>query len=147
MPEIDPSTSSTASLIDVDTPSVRTVPSDFLEQDVQTDTQAARLEREGEALAKQAAERARAEADLAKKKTKSAVADADSYLTKWFSSLDDNQATAVVGANLLAVVGLSGFLGYKGWSLYDKGRLSWGAVGLGVGVVAIVGGVEALFTR
>merc|ERR1712169_33770 len=40
---------STASLVDVDAPSVHTVPSDFLDQEVQTDTQAARLEREAKA--------------------------------------------------------------------------------------------------
>ncbi len=56
-PEIVSSESaSTSSLVDVDTPSVRTVPSDFMEQDVQTDTQADRHDRED------AAERARAEA-------------------------------------------------------------------------------------
>ncbi|VUC35492.1 unnamed protein product, partial [Clonostachys rosea] len=36
-------TASTASLIDVDLPSVHTVPADFLEQEIQTETQAARL--------------------------------------------------------------------------------------------------------
>ncbi|CAI0655632.1 unnamed protein product, partial [Colletotrichum noveboracense] len=64
------SAASTSSLVDVDMPSVHTVPNDFLEQEIQTETQADRRDRE---------EKARAEADLAKKKAASKARRADSW--------------------------------------------------------------------
>ncbi|KAI0173133.1 hypothetical protein GGR52DRAFT_542044 [Hypoxylon sp. FL1284] len=132
---------STSSLVDVDTPSVRTVPSDFMEQDVKTETQAARQELED------AAERARAEASLSKKKGSGKVQKADAILTKWFSQLSDNASTALAASNLAAVVGLSAFLGYKAWGLYEHGRLGWKSVGIGAGIFAGVGVVEGIFGR
>lgn len=128
-------TASTSSLVDVDSESVRTVPSDFLEQDVQTDTQAARIDRE---------EKARAEADLAKKKAAAKARRADSWLTRQFSSLSDNTAGALALANVAGVVALSGFLGYRAWGLYERGRLSWQNVGLGVGILGVVGITESI---
>ncbi|KAI4864731.1 hypothetical protein F4820DRAFT_422834 [Hypoxylon rubiginosum] len=132
---------STASLVDVDTPSVRTVPSDFMEQDVQTETQAARQELED------AAERARAEASLAKKKGSGKARKADSVLTKWFSDLSDGASTALGASNLAAVVGLSAFLGYKAWGLYERGSLGWKSIGIGASIIAGVGIVEGVFGR
>lgn len=141
-PQIVTSTSaSTSSLVDVDTPSVRTVPSDFGEQEVQTDTQAARLEREAE----EAAARARAEADLAKKKARNKARKADTWLTKKFEELSDGSSGALVAANLIGLVGLSGWLGFKAWGLYDNGRLTWKSVGLGLGILGAVGAVEGVF--
>ncbi|KAI0403806.1 hypothetical protein F4802DRAFT_598810 [Xylaria palmicola] len=145
-PQIIPSeTASTASLIDVDTPSVRTVPSDFLERDVQTETQERRKEREEEAAeaAAAAATRARAEADLAKKKTKAKARKADSVLTRFFGDLSEGASTAVVVTNLAAVIGVSGYLGYKALGLYERGRLTWKNVGVGAGVALVVGLFEA----
>ncbi|KAK3192649.1 hypothetical protein K4F52_001448 [Lecanicillium sp. MT-2017a] len=135
-PEVLPNESaSTSSLIDVDAPSVHTVPSDFMEQDVQTDTQAHRLEREASA--------AKAKAERAKKAAAGKAKKADSWLTKYFSQLSDGAATGVGAANLAALVGVSSYLGYRAWVLYDKGRLSWGNVGAGFGILAAVGAVEA----
>ncbi|KAI1255618.1 hypothetical protein MGN70_002733 [Eutypa lata] len=129
---------STSSLVDVDTPSVRTVPSDFNEQEIQTDTQAARHELED------AAARARAEADLAKKKSRRGAGRADSVLTKWFGELSDGATSALAIGNIAAVVGLGGYLGYKGFGLYERGRLDWKSLGVGFGVVSLVGVVEGL---
>lgn len=143
-PEIQSSESaSTASLVDVDTPSVRTVPSDFGEQDVQTDTQAARIQHEEEA--KEAKEKARAEAELAKKKAAAKARKADNFLTKWFGNLSDGASSALVISNLVGVIGLSGFLGYKAWDLHERGRLGWNNIGLGLGVLSVVGVVEGVF--
>ncbi|XDG09766.1 hypothetical protein ABKA04_009381 [Annulohypoxylon sp. FPYF3050] len=134
-------TASTASLVDVDTPSVRTVPSDFMEQDVKTETQATRQELED------AAERARAEAHLAKKKGSGRASKADSILTEWFADLSDNATTALVVSNLTAVIGLSAYLGYKAWGLYERGRLGWKPIGLGVGILGGVGLIEGVLGR
>ena len=137
-PEIEPSQSvSTGSLVDVDTPSVRTVPSDWEEQEVKTETQAARLEREEE--------QRRAEADLAKKRSRARRA--DGFLTKWFGNLGDGASTALVVSNLVGVVGLSGFLGYKAWDLHERGRLGWKNLGLGLGVMGVVGIAEGVLGR
>ncbi|KAI0007652.1 hypothetical protein F4779DRAFT_590825 [Xylariaceae sp. FL0662B] len=134
-------TASTGSLIDVDTPSVRTVPSDFQEQEVKTETQAARQEREDEA------QRARAEADLAKKKGSGKVKRADDVLTKWFAELSDNATAAIAVTNIAALVGVGSFVGYKAWALYDRGSLGWKHIGVGAGVLAGLGIVEGVFGR
>ena len=129
---------STSSLVDVDTPSVRTVPSEYNDQDVKTDTQAAREELED------AAARASAEADLAKKKASRKGHQADNFLTKWFAGLSDGASSALAISNIVAVVGLGTYLGYKGVGLYERGRLNWKNLGLGFGIVAAVGAVEGV---
>lgn len=145
-PQVEVSEStSTSSLIDVDAPSVHTVPSDFLEQDVKTDTQATRqnLERE----VQEAADKARAEADLAKKKASRKAHQADNWLTKQFENMSEGASSALVLSNFLAVVGLSGYLGYKAWGLYERGRFSWKHAGIGLGVLSVVGAFEGVFTN
>ena len=67
MPVVEKSDDSVASLIDVDSPHVSSVPSDFESQSVKTDTQAERIDREAEARearekAQEAAEKAKAKA-------------------------------------------------------------------------------------
>ncbi|KHN95029.1 uncharacterized protein MAM_07078 [Metarhizium album ARSEF 1941] len=130
---------STASLIDVDVPSVRTVPSDFLEQDVQTETQAQRLERDHEA--------ARVKAERAKKSAGNKARDADSWLVKQFSSLSDGSAGALAITNVAAIVGVSSYLGYRAWGLYEGGNLTWKNAGVGIGILAGVGAIEAVVGR
>jgi D-serine ammonia-lyase len=125
---------STASLIDVDLPSVHTVPSDFLEQEIQTETQAKRLERESEAK-------------KAKSKAKKEAVRTDNWLTAQFSKLSDGSAGAIAVANLVGVASLSAWLGYKGWGLYERGNLTWQKVGLGVGILASVGVAESALGR
>ncbi|KAM3537654.1 hypothetical protein ARSEF1564_009429 [Beauveria bassiana] len=136
LPEVIPNESaSTSSLIDVDMPSVHTVPSDFVQQDVKTETQANRIEREAEA-AKAKAERARKNAAAEAKK-------ADSWITKQVSQLSDGAASGVALANLAAFVGVGSYLGYQGWNLYQRGNLDGKAVGLGVGILAAAGAAHA----
>ncbi|KAF5003450.1 hypothetical protein FDECE_10000 [Fusarium decemcellulare] len=137
-PEIIPNESaSTASLVDVDLPSVHTVNSDFLDQPVKTETQAARIEREEEARE----EKRKRDAAAAKAR------ETDNWLIRQFASLSDGSATGLVIANLATVVGLSAYLGYKGWGLYEKGRLDWKAVGIGAGILASVSAVEGVIGR
>ncbi|KAI1738622.1 hypothetical protein F4680DRAFT_163749 [Xylaria scruposa] len=138
---ISSETASTSSLIDVDAPSVRTVPSDFLEQDIQTETQEKR--RELEEAAADAAARARAEADLAKKKSAKKARKADNAITKFFADLSEGTSTAIVATNLAAVVGISAYLGYKALGLYERNRLTWKNIGIGAGVALGVGLFEA----
>ncbi|KAH7203805.1 hypothetical protein ACKLNR_001863 [Fusarium oxysporum f. sp. zingiberi] len=128
---------STASLVDVDMPSVHTVPNDFLEQEIKTETQAARIEREEEAREEK---RKRDEAAAKAKR-------ADNWLIQQFSRLSDGSATGLVIANFATVVGLGAYLGYKGWGLYEKGKLDWKAVTLGAGILAGVTAAEGAVGR
>ncbi|KAG9502501.1 hypothetical protein J7337_005329 [Fusarium musae] len=128
---------STASLVDVDMPSVHTVPNDFLEQEIKTEIQAARVEREEEAREEK---RKRDEAAAKAKK-------ADNWLIQQFSRLSDGSATGLVIANFATVVGLGAYLGYKGWGLYEKGKLDWKAVTLGAGILAGVTAAEGAVGR
>lgn len=144
LPEIEPKesqTTSTGSLIDVDTQSVRTVPSDFMEQSIQTDTQADRIERDDEL--RRLADKAKAKKEKAKKK----AVEADNWLLSKIAALSDTQATGIVYANLAAVVGLSTILGYKAWGMHERGALRWSHVGVGAAVVGAVGVVEGVFAR
>ncbi|WAO90686.1 D-ser-dehydrat domain-containing protein [Fusarium falciforme] len=134
---ISTESASTASLIDVDLPSVHTVNSEFLDQPVKTETQAARIEREEEAREE-------------KRKRDAAAAKArqtDNWLIRQFSRLSDGSATGLVIANFATVVGLSAYLGYKGWGLYEKGKLDWKAVGIGAGILASVSAAEGVLGR
>ncbi|KAI9172618.1 mitochondrial intermembrane space import and assembly protein 40 protein [Paramyrothecium foliicola] len=137
---------STASLVDVDMPSVHTVNSDFLDQDVQTDTQAERRDREAAAAeAKRQQEREERDRQSKKEAAKAKARRADNWLTNQIAQLSDGSASALVIANLTAVVGLSSYLGYRAWGLYDKGRLTWGNVGVGAAILGGVGLFEAAF--
>ncbi|KAF7554600.1 hypothetical protein G7Z17_g2805 [Cylindrodendrum hubeiense] len=138
---INTESASTASLVDVDLPSVHTVNSDFLDQEVQTQTQADRIVREEDA--KLRAEKAKSKASKAASKAKKT----DDWLTTYFEDLPENTASAVVAANLASVVSLSAFLGYKAWSLYQNDRLGGKAIGLGVGIIAGVAAVESFLGR
>jgi cation transport ATPase len=130
-------------------PSVHTVSSEFLEQDVQTETQASRIEQEHtlKEEAKHQAERAKDKAERAKKASARNAKKADNWLAAQFANLSDESANALVLVNLAAVVGLSGFMGWKAWGLYDKGRLTWNNVGVGAAVLAGVGVFESVIGR
>lgn len=127
--------------MDVDSQSVRTVPSDFMEQSVQTDTQQSRIEREERE--ESARDKARAKKEAAKRK----AARADNWLLSRISALSDTQAKGVVGANVAVLVGLSAVLGYKALGLHERGQLSWKTAGIGAGIVGVVGVVEGVFAR
>lgn len=143
-PQIIPNesvTTSTSSLVDVDSQSVRTVPSDFMEQSVQTDTQKARIEREEQEQT--ARDKARQKKEAAKKR----AARADNWLLSRVSSLSDGQAKGVLAANAAVVAAVAGVLGYKGWGLHQRGQLSWKVAGIGAGILGVVGAVEGVFAR
>lgn len=125
----------------MDSQSVRTVPSDYLEQDVQTDTQKARLEAEEAAAA--ARDEARQKKEAAKHKAKRV----DGWLAAKVASLTEGQSSGLAAANLAAVVGLGAVLGYKAWGLHERGQFSWKTAGVGAGILAAVGVVESVFAQ
>jgi hypothetical protein len=129
-PQINPTDSpSTSSLIDVDTPSVHTVSSDFSSQPVQTETQYTRLEHEAEAVEARAREVAHKFAEEEKK----AAANARKGVRK----LGANGDNPVAVGNAIAVVALSAGLGFGAYRKYAAGELTWKVAGAWTGVVGL----------
>lgn len=151
-PQIIPNESqstSTGSLIDVDTQSVRTVPSDFMEQDIQTETQAQRIEHERSVhdIAREQLDKKKNNNKSAGKKMQSKAKKADGWILDKIAALSDTEATGLVYTNLGLVVGLGAALGYKGFRLYERGVFSWKHAGVGAAIVGTVALVEGAFSR
>lgn len=133
-PEIEHSDSpSTASLVDVDSDSVHTVPSDFSSQHIQTSTQAERIEREAEA----AEARAKEAGQKASKAMSKAEKDAKAKGKKAMHSLEANSDNPVFIGNAIAVVALSAGLGFGAYRKYAAGELTWKVVGAWTGIVGL----------
>lgn len=129
-PEIEHTDSpSTASLIDVDTDSVHTVPSDFGSSSIQTDTQKARLEREEQQAEAKAKE---VKAEFAEKE-RAAKAKAKRVAGK----IERNSDNPVFIGNAVAVVALSAGLGFGAYRKYAAGELTWKVVGAWTAVVGL----------
>ncbi|KAK4213415.1 mitochondrial intermembrane space import and assembly protein 40 [Rhypophila decipiens] len=136
---------SSSSLIDVDMPSVHTVPSDFKEQEIKTETQAARIEHDKRE--KELVDKARAEADLAKKKARRKAHQADNWMSRKFEGMSEETSWALLAGNALALAGISSVVGYKAYGLYSRGLLDKKAVAIGLGVVGLVGAFESVFLQ
>ncbi|KAJ5787000.1 hypothetical protein N7457_001990 [Penicillium paradoxum] len=124
---------STASLIDVDGPHIQTVESGFLEQDVQTTTQAERIEREAQEKEKRKRE------DDEKKKAKARKVKS--------SGICGNTSNPVflVNAAIATVVGAG--LGFGAYKQHARGTLSWELVGLSAGAVGVFGAVDYFVSK
>jgi len=123
----------TSSLIDVDTESVHTVPSDFSEHSIQTSTQASRIEREEaevEAQAEAAKEKASKEFHAKEKEAKKTA-------KKAANRLEANSDNPVFIGNAIAVVGLSAALGFGAYRKYAANELTWKVVATWTGVVGL----------
>jgi len=132
MPEVVHTEDSTSSLVDVDSPHVSSVPSDFESQSVKTDTQAARLEREEE----DKKIRAKQEAEKAKSKAAS----------KLGKGKNEVQANPVFFGNALLVGILGTVLGVGAYRKYAQGELTWKTAGIWGGVVAMFAAADVLTT-
>ncbi|KAF4615637.1 hypothetical protein G7Y89_g15271 [Cudoniella acicularis] len=133
-PELEHTDSpSTSSLIDVDTDSIHTVPSDFSSQPVQTSTQADRIERE--AIAAEA--RAKEELSNVSKKFSKAAKDAKAKAKKEAGRVEANSDNPVFVGNAVAVVALSAGLGFGAYRKYAAGELTWKVVGAWTGIVGL----------
>lgn len=128
MPEIEKSDDSVHSLVDVDSPHISSVPSDYESQSVKTDTQAERIELEERA--KKQAEEAKEAAAHAKEKAK-AKAKRGSHLAK------ENANNPVVLGNALTVGILGTVLGVGAYRKYMAQELTWKVVGAWAGVVGL----------
>jgi len=132
MPEVVHSEASTSSLIDVDSPHVSSVPSDFESQSVKTDTQATRLEHEASDRKLQA-----------EQKAKHAKAKAQNKLAK---GKKDVQANPVFFGNAVLVGVLGTVLGVGAYRKYASGELNWKTAGIWAGVVGLFAGADYFAT-
>lgn len=92
---------SASSLVDVDSPHVSSVKSDFDDQVVKTETQAKRLEHEAEDKARAASKKASEFADKAKKEASADAKKAKAEIKKDAKKLSDNKDNPVVVGNAL----------------------------------------------
>ena len=130
MPEVQHSDDSVSSLVDVDSPHISSVPSDYESQSVKTDTQAEREEREEEIKkeakdlkdkAKEAKDRAAAKKEQAKDKAKK------------------NADNPVVLSNAVGLAVVAGVLGIGAYRKYARGELTGKLVAAWAGVVGLLG--------
>ncbi|KAI9893602.1 MAG: hypothetical protein M1814_006398 [Vezdaea aestivalis] len=145
------------SLIDVDAPSVHTVPSNFSSQEIKTDTQAERLDLEAEARSKRDATKQKASAakgkakegaQEAKGKAKEGAQEAEGAVKRWVENVKENRGNPVYVGNALLAVGIGAAAGVAGWRIWGKGgELNWRVAGVwGAGVGALVFG-DVLVSR
>ncbi|QKX59826.1 uncharacterized protein TRUGW13939_06968 [Talaromyces rugulosus] len=129
-PEIEKTESiSTASLVDVDAPSVQSVHSDFREQEVKTTTQAERLEREAEEAT------ARSKAAASKKATAKA------------QGISKNADNPVYIGNAVIAAAVGAGLGYGAYRKHTNGKLSWEVAGIWAGAVGLFAGVDYFVSK
>ena len=134
---------STSSLVDVDSPQVHTVPSDFREQDVQTDTQRDRIEHDAAAVEAQAI----AAEQKAKKEFHEKELKAKEKAKKAANRVEKNTDNPVYIANAVTVVALGGALGLGAYRKYVAGELTWKVVGVWAGVVGLFAAGEVYLSK
>ncbi|EXJ89695.1 hypothetical protein A1O3_02762 [Capronia epimyces CBS 606.96] len=135
VPSLPHSESESASLIDVDSPHVTSVKSDFQEQEIQTETQADRLEHEAEDKARAAAQQAAAAAESAKKKAATKGKEAKDSLKKDGRKLSENRDNPVVIGNALIWGIATVAIGYGAYQKHTEGKLDWKLASTVVGSV------------
>ncbi|KAI7968451.1 hypothetical protein EIK77_006470 [Talaromyces pinophilus] len=126
---------STASLIDVDAPSVQSVHSDFLDQGVKTTTQAERIEREAE------------EAALAREKAAAAAASGKKSKKSKAQGLSKNAQNPVYLGNAFIITALSAVLGYGAYRKHAEGKLSWEVASVWAGAVGLFAGADYFVSK
>jgi regulator of protease activity HflC (stomatin/prohibitin superfamily) len=131
MPEIEHGEESVSSLVDVDSPHISSVPSDYESQSVKTDTQAERQEREEEIKAE------------AKKLKNKAAAKAESAKNKAQKNADN----PVVVSNAVGLAVVAGVLGIGAYRKYARGELTGKVVAAWMGVVGLFGVGDYYFSQ
>ncbi len=112
---------------------MRTVPSDFSSHSIQTDTQAERISREFEASEAQAKAEFQKAAEAASQEKKESKAKGKKAL----HHLEANSDNPVFVGNALAVIALSGALGFGAYRKYAAGEFTWKVAGAWAGIVGL----------
>ncbi|OAL47454.1 hypothetical protein IQ07DRAFT_589661 [Pyrenochaeta sp. DS3sAY3a] len=119
--EVERSDDSVHSLVDVDSPHISSVPSDYESQSIKTDTQAERVEREEEIkeTAKDLRSKAAAKAQSAKERARK------------------NADNPVVLSNAIGLTVVGGILGFGAYRKYVRGELTGKVVAAWAGVIGL----------
>ncbi|TID26551.1 hypothetical protein E6O75_ATG01044 [Venturia nashicola] len=128
--ELEHTEDSVSSLVDVDSPHISSVPSDYESQSVKTDTQASRVEHE-------AADKALEDKKAAEAKAKELKDKAKAKASKAESRIKANSDNPVILANGLLVGILGTVLGVGAYKKYAAGELSAKVVATWAGVVGL----------
>lgn len=128
-------------MIDVDSPHISSVRSDYESQPVQTSTQATRLEHEAEDEARKASARATEAVEFAKDKTQSKLgpkkAKGKAKAREGTRRLDANKDNPVVIANGVILLVGGAALGFGAYKRYSEGTLDWKIAGVTAGAVSV----------
>lgn len=117
-------------MIDVDSPHISQVPTDYQQQEIKTETQAERERLEEEA--KEKAEELKRQAGLEKEKAKKEA-------KKAANVMQENSDNPVVIGNAVTIAALGGLLGFGAYRKYTAGELTWKVAGLWAGAVGLFG--------
>jgi hypothetical protein len=139
MPEVEKTESEAASLIDVDSPHVSSVKSDFEEQATKTQTQATRKEHEAEDKAREYEQKASEAARDAKKKAAAKGKEAKEKAKAGGKKLQDNQDNPVVVGNAVIITVGAIALAAGAYKKHSEGKLDWELAGTVAGIVAVFG--------
>lgn len=138
VPTLEHDDSTASSLVDVDSPHVNSVKSDFEEQAVQTETQAERLEQEAEAKTRAETAKAEEKAKELKKKADAKAKDAKAAAKKEAEHLDKNKDNPVFIGNYILWTVTAAAVAYGAYQKNAKGELDVklaGTVALGLGAL------------
>ena len=139
MPEIEKTESEAASMVDVDSPHISSVKSDFEEQATKTQPQATRTEHEAEDKAREYSQKASEAASDAKKKAAAKGKEAKEKAKAGGKKLQDNQDNPVIIGNaVLLGVGIIA-LAAGAYQKHSEGKLDWQLAGTVAGVVGVLG--------
>ncbi|KAK5944158.1 hypothetical protein PMZ80_003439 [Knufia obscura] len=130
--------SQASSLVDVDSPHVNSVKSDYEDQAVKTETQAERIAQEAEHKAQVNAKRAEDKAEDLKKKASAKGKEAKSEVKKEAKKFDQNKDNPVFIGNYILWGITAAAVGYGAYQRHSEGKLdveTVGTVALGLGAL------------
>lgn len=143
IPVVDHDSSASQSLIDVDSPHISSVPSDFDTQSIKTDTQAERIEHEAEDAKIQADQKTKEAKDKATR-AKNAAKEKAGLAGKRVKDNADNPV--VLGNTVLVALGGLG-LGFYAYRKYTAGEFNWRLGGILAGAVGLFAAADIYVSK
>jgi len=128
VPQVVKTDDSVQSLVDVDSPHISSVPSDYETQSIKTDTQAERIEFE---------EKTKRAAEQAKAKARKAEADAKAKARRGGHYAKENSNNPVIIGNTVTIGLLGTLIGVGAYRKWSSNELTWKVVGAWAGFVGL----------
>jgi len=136
-----------SSLVDVDSPHIQSVESDFKDAEVKTKTQAQRLEAETSDEAKSIRDKASSTASDTKKKASAKGKEAKSEAKKEWASLKENQDNPVVIGNAVIWAVGAAAIGFGAYKKHSEGQLDIKLAGITAAGVAAFAAADYYATQ